>query len=54
MSRITAPVGGEPQPLGAVVEALRCRPEQVLRIGEPAPQPGEMQPPLVEQPREAS
>ena len=35
-------LGGQPQPLGAVVEALRCGPEQILRIGEPACQPGEM------------
>jgi hypothetical protein len=44
--RPQALVGGEPQALGAVVEALCRGTDQVLRIGQAAREPGEMQPTL--------
>ena len=40
------PIGGKPQPLGAVVEPLRGVADQVLRVGEPAREAREMQPAL--------
>src|SRR5262249_13047547 len=36
------PVGSQPKPLGAVVEALRRSADQILRIGKTARQPGEL------------
>jgi hypothetical protein len=46
--------GGEAKPLGSIVQALRRRTQKILRIGEPARQPGQVQPALVEEPSEAA
>ena len=53
LGRPQAPISGQPQPLGAVVETLRGRSDQVVRVGKPAREPSEVQPVLAEQPRKA-
>src|SRR5262249_7820358 len=46
-------IGSEPQPLGAVIQTLRCGTDQVVRIGKTAGERGEMQPALVKEPGQA-
>jgi hypothetical protein len=46
-------VGGEPQPLGTVIQTLSCGTDQVVRIGKTAGERGEMQPALVKEPGKA-